>query len=90
MLLALDEQAQRIGGDGLPGRRLGQASAAARARAWAGIEARHGQLHAVMVAGTQLTRPATDPGERPRPVLVVRLDATLIEAASPKVQAAGN
>ncbi|MGH3888786.1 MAG: transposase [Pseudonocardiaceae bacterium] len=36
-----------------------------------------------------LTRPATESGGRPRPVLVVRLDATLIEAASPKAQAAG-
>jgi hypothetical protein len=43
----------------------------------------------VKVAGKDLTRPATEPGERGRPVLVVRLDATLIEAASPKAQAAG-
>ncbi|HEX8761544.1 MAG TPA: transposase [Pseudonocardiaceae bacterium] len=52
--------------------------------------ARHGQLPAVQVAGKDLTRPATEPGGRPRPVLVVRLDATLIEAASPKAQAAGH
>ena len=39
--------------------------------------ARHGQLPAVQVAGKDLTRPATGPGDRPRPVLVVRLDATL-------------
>jgi hypothetical protein len=52
--------------------------------------ARHGQLPAVSVAGKDLTRPATEPGGRPRPVLVVRLDATLIEAASPKAQAAGH
>ncbi len=51
--------------------------------------ARHGQLPAVQVAGTDLTRPATTPGGIPRPVLVIRLDATLIEAASPKAQAAG-
>ncbi|PZS30828.1 MAG: hypothetical protein DLM61_09780, partial [Pseudonocardiales bacterium] len=52
--------------------------------------ARRGQLPAVRVAGKDLARPATEPGGTPRPVLVVRLDATLIEAASPKAQAAGN
>ena len=60
-----------------------------RDRAWAGIVARHGRLPAVQVAGKDLTRPAAQAGERARPVLVVRLDATLIEAASPKAQAAG-
>jgi hypothetical protein len=89
MLRALDELAERLGGDGLPGRRLAKATAAARARAWAAIVARHGQLPAVQVAGTDLTRPATEPGASSRPVLVLRLDATLIEAASPKAQAAG-
>ena len=90
MLRALDELAERLGGDGLPGRRLARATAAARARAWAAIVARRGQLPAVRVAGTDLTRPATEPGGSPRPVLVIRLDATLIEAASPKAQAAGD
>lgn len=90
MLRALDELAGRLGGDGLPGRRLARATAAARAQAWAAIVARHGQLPAVQVAGKDLTRPAPEPGGTPRPVLVVRLDATLIEAASPKAQAAGN
>ena len=61
----------------------------ARAKAWAGIVARHGQLPAVKVAGRELTRPAAESGERPRPVLVVRLDATLVEAASAKARAAG-
>ena len=89
MLRALDELAQRLGHDGLPGRRLARTTAAARATAWAAIVARHGQLPAVAVAGTDLTRPATAPNGRPRPVLVLRLDATLIEAASPKAQAAG-
>lgn len=89
LLRALDELAGRLGGDGLPGRRLARATATARAAAWAGIVARHGQLPAVSVAGTDLTRPATEPGGRPRPVLVLRLDATLIEAASPKARAAG-
>ena len=89
MLRVLDELAERLGSDGLPGRRLARATAAARDAAWAGIVARHGQLPAVRVAGKDLTRPATEPGGSPRPVLVVRLDATLIEAASPKARAAG-
>jgi hypothetical protein len=72
-----------------PGRRLARATAGVRARAWAAIVARHGQLPAVKVAGKDLTRPATESGERARPVLGVRLDATLIEAASPKARAAG-
>jgi hypothetical protein len=84
MLRVLDELAERVGGDGLPGRRLARGTAAARARAWEAIVARHGQLPAVRVAGQDLTRPVTEPGESPRPVLVIRLDATLIEAASPK------
>jgi hypothetical protein len=90
MLRALAELAERVGDDGLPGRRLARATAAARARAWAGLVARHGQLPAVQVAGRDLARPAAEPGARPRPVLVLRLDATLIEAASPKAQAAGH
>jgi hypothetical protein len=44
----------------------------------------------VRVAGTKLTRPADRPGQPARPVLVVRLDATLVEAASGKAQAAGH
>jgi hypothetical protein len=90
MLRVLDELAERLGGDGLPGRRLARATAAARATAWEAIVARRGQLPAVAIAGKDLTRSATEPGGRPRPVLVVRLDATLIEAASPKAQAAGH
>jgi hypothetical protein len=89
MLRVLDELAERVGGDGLPGRRLARATAAARARAWEAIVARHGHLPAVRVAGQDLARPVTEPGGSPRPVLVIRLDATLIEAASPKAQAAG-
>jgi len=84
MLRALDELAQRIGDAGLPGRRLARATAGARATAWATIVARHGQLPTVAVAGRDLTRPATEPGATPRPALVVRLDATLIEAAQPQ------
>jgi hypothetical protein len=90
MLRVLDELGERIGEDGLPGRRLAEASAAARARAWTAIGDRHGQLPAVSVAGKNLTRPATESDGGPRPVLGIRLDATLIEAASPKAQAAGN
>lgn len=89
MLRALDELAGRLGADGLPGRRLARVTAAARAAAWEAITVRHGQLPAVQVAGQDLTRPATEPDGSPRPVLVIRLDATLIEAASPKAQAAG-
>ena len=51
MLRALDELAERLGGDGLPGRRLARATAAARVTAWEAIVARHGQLPAVQVAG---------------------------------------
>ncbi|MGH3847018.1 MAG: IS1380 family transposase [Pseudonocardiaceae bacterium] len=89
MLHVLDELAGRLRADGLPGRRLARATAGARAKAWAEIVARHGPLPAVKVAGEDLTRPAAQAGERARPVLVVRLDATLVEAASPKAQAAG-
>lgn len=67
--------------------------AGARAKAWGQIVARHGQLPPVKVAGTDLTRCGVDqdPGTGvPRPVLVVRLDATLIEADSTKEGAAGN
>ena len=52
--------------------------------------ARRGQLPAVRVAGEDLTRAATEPGGRGRPVLAIRPGATLIEAASPKAQAAGH
>ena len=89
MLRVLDELAGRLramacrgGGWPVPPRARGRG----RGRAsWPGT----GQLPAVRVAGTDLTRPATESGQRPRPVLVVRVDATLIEAASPKAQAAG-
>jgi hypothetical protein len=51
---------------------------------------RHGQLPAVQVAGVDLARPNVDGvGGAARPVLVVRLDATLIEADSDKDGAAG-
>jgi hypothetical protein len=89
LLRVLNEFAARLNGDGLPGRRLATVMAAARVKAWAQITARHGRLPAVTVAGVDLTRPAAGVDEAPRPVLVVRLDATLIEADSPKAKAAG-
>src|SRR5664280_1954486 len=89
LLRVLDELCGQLRADGLPGRRLARATARARAKAWAEIVARHGQLPAVKVAGKDLTRPAAESGGRPRPVLAVRLDATLIEAASGKDKAAG-
>ncbi|GAA1590361.1 hypothetical protein GCM10009789_50020 [Kribbella sancticallisti] len=57
MLRVLNELAVRLGVDGLPGRKLAKAMAGARAKAWAQIVARHGQLPEVLVAGTDLTRP---------------------------------
>ncbi len=89
LLRVLDELAGRLRADGLPGRRLARATAAARGKAWAAVVDRHGGLPAVTVAGRELTRPATDAGAPPRPVLVVRLDATLLDAASTKERAAG-
>jgi hypothetical protein len=89
LLRVLNELADRLNADGLPGRRLARVTAAARAKAWAWIAARHGQLPAVQVAGVDLTRPGVDGGPD-RPVLLVRLDATLIDADSDKDGAAGN
>jgi hypothetical protein len=92
MLRVLDELAGRLRADGLPGRRLARAMAAARAKAWTQIVARHGALPAVRVAGAELTRRAAGDDQTrrdARPVLVVRLDARLIEAESTKSGAAG-
>jgi hypothetical protein len=89
VLRGLDELAERLGGNGLPGRRLSAAMARARARAWAAIIDRHGGLPAVPVAGTELRRPGQD-GQPGRPVVVVRLDATVIQAASDKDGAEAN
>jgi hypothetical protein len=90
MLRVLNEVAARLNSHGLPGRRLAKAMAVARAKAWAQIVARHGRLPAVKVAGLDLTRGPVAAGETARPVVVVRLDATLIEADSTKHGAAGN
>ena len=101
MLRTLDELAARLNPDGLPGRRLARAQLSARTRAWEAIVARHGTLPAVRVAGRDLLRqpatPAASSSSSPssssrspaRPVLVVRVDATLIDAASDKQRAAG-
>jgi hypothetical protein len=83
VLRGLDELAKRLGSNGLPGRRLSKAMAAARARAWVAIIDRHGGLPAVRVAGTDLRRPGQD-GQQGSAVVVVRLDATVIQAASDK------
>lgn len=88
---SLGELADRVGPDGLPRRRLAIAIADARAAAWETIVARHGALPAVRVAGRPLTHTSTDPDGSPstRCVTVIRLDGTLIDAASNKARAAG-
>ena len=60
VLRALDELADRLGGNGLPGRRLLRAMARARAKAWAAVIDGHGGLPAVRVAGADLRRPGLD------------------------------
>jgi hypothetical protein len=90
MLRVLGEVAGQLNDDELPARRLGKVLAAARAKAWGHIITRHGRLPAVRVAGRDLTRPQEGEGGRGRPVVVVRLDATLIEAHSAKDGAAGH
>ena len=89
LLRVLDELAERLNDDELPVRRLAKVLAAARVRAWGHIVARHGQLPAVKVAGADLVRAGVG-GEAGRPVVVVRLDASLIEAHSSKDKAAGH
>jgi hypothetical protein len=96
VLRGLDELADRLRGNGLPGRRLARAMATARAKAWTAITDRHGGLPAVRVAGTELRRRASEPEipgqpqQRGRAVVVVRLDATVIQAASNKAGAEPN
>ena len=87
LLRILDELAGRLGAHGLPGRRLAEATSAARARAWTEIAAPHGAIPAVKVAGSDLMR--HHGGGSCTSILVLRLDATLIEAASNKEKAAG-
>jgi len=91
VLRVLGEYVDRLGEDGLPGRRLAEATAKVRVRAWEQIVARHGHLPAVKVAGKELTRPSDSQGEGGAvPVLVIRLDATVIAAASAKEGAEPN
>lgn len=101
VLRSLDELADRLGGNGLPGRRLSRAMARARAKAWSAIAEQHDGLPAVRIAGAELRRPVADPGGDGcgrtgelggvgRPVVVVRLDATVIHAASDKDGAEAN
>jgi len=90
LLRVLNELAARLNGDGLPGRRLAAMMAKARSKAWAHIVARHGNLPAVKVAGKDLRREPEQPGQVGRAVLVVRVDATLIEADSSKDGAKGH
>ncbi len=93
VLRALDELAGRLGPAGLPGRRLARALGQVRARAWAAIVARHGGLPAVRVAGRELRRTASGAPSGARvgaAVTVVRLDATVIQAASDKDGAEAN
>ena len=92
VLRGLDELADRLGSNGLPSRRLARAFAQARVRAWNAIVDRHGGLPAVAAAGTELRHPASGTGRGDvdqssgpgRAVTVVRLDATVIPAASAK------
>lgn len=90
VLRVLDELADRLDESGLPGRRLATATAKVRARAWAAVVARHGGLPAVRVGGADLSRPGAGLGVRGVPVVVIRLDATIIFAADGKEGAEPN
>jgi hypothetical protein len=89
LLRVLDELSGCLNVHGLPGRRLSTAMAQARKKAWAYVIDRHGQLPAVKVAGKDLVRAGTD-GQPDHPIVVLRIDATLIGADSPKDGCAGN
>lgn len=78
VLRALNEYSETLTGDGLPGRRLARASARVRERVWRLVVDRHGRLPAVEVAGAPLTRTSTREGAPDTPVVVVRLDSTVI------------
>jgi hypothetical protein len=88
VLRGLDELADRLGDDGLPDRRFTRMLAGVRATAWEQIVAgNHGALPAVRVVGTPLTHPGSAGGGEDAdhaPVTVIRLDATIIEAATMK------
>lgn len=88
VLRALDELADHLGADGLPDRRSARMLAEVRAVAWEQIVAgNHGVLPAVTVAGAPLTHPGAGAGgsaEVSVPVTVIRVDVTIIEAATMK------
>lgn len=88
---SLGQFADRLGPDGLPGPGLAAALAQARAAAWARIAGRHGGLPPVAVAGRPLQRAITaaDGVLSTVAVTVIRLDGTLLDAASTKAGAAG-
>jgi hypothetical protein len=100
LLRAVEEYAGTVGADGLPGRKAARGIARVRDRAWRAVEDRPATaerpagLPAVTVAGADLRRRGVDEdgvyAEVGRPVLVLRIDATLVEAASGKDQAAGH
>lgn len=95
VLRVLDEYADRLGAGGLPGRRLARPIAQVRARVWNEIVAQHGLLPAVRVAGAPLAWPGAavigqDADREPVVPVVIRLDATVIDAASAKEGARPN
>lgn len=95
VLRVLGEYADRLNSSsGLPGRAMARAMAKVRALAWERIVARHGHLPAVQVAGAPLAWPCPPRSQAQQregvvPV-VVRLDATVIQAASAKEGAEPN
>jgi len=79
----LGEFGSCLDGDGLPARRLARALAQVRVRAWDLIVAGNdGLLPPVRVGGAALVRPAPD--GRDLAITVVRVDATVIDAAALK------
>lgn len=89
ILRALSELAGQVRADGLPSRRMAQMLATVRAHAWEQILARRddAMLPPVRVAGSALTR--LD-GGLSRPITVIRIDATIIEAETMKPGVAGH
>jgi hypothetical protein len=94
VLRGLDEVADHLDGDGLPDRRLAKMLARVRSAAWEQIVAgNQDRLPAVTVAGKPLTHPTGSTGGDDadgEPVTVVRLDATIIDAATMKPGVAGH
>jgi hypothetical protein len=84
VLRALDELAHHLGDDGLPDRRFARMLATVRADGWQQIMAGNRVVRpALTAAGQPLTRTAGDDHEA-TPVMVIRVDAAIIEAASMK------